>query len=119
MYHIFNISDDIMQKVKLPDVYESEINAIIDAGCYVNESEVIQDALKILFELRPNLKIAAAIEMYKKEEVTLGRAAEIAGMGIIEFKEALKDRGIKIIVPKTSMDELNKQVARIRKIRGG
>jgi len=22
MYHIFNISDDIMQKVKLPDVYE-------------------------------------------------------------------------------------------------
>jgi len=27
--------------------------------------------LKILFELRPNLKIAAAIEMYKKEEVVL------------------------------------------------
>ena len=54
-----------MQKVKLPEVYESEINAIIDAGCYVNESEVIRDALKILFESRPSLKIAAAIEMYK------------------------------------------------------
>ena len=30
-----------MQKVKLSRVYESEISAIIDAGCYVNESEVI------------------------------------------------------------------------------
>ena len=108
-----------MQKVKPPEVYESEINAIIDAGCYVNESEVIRDALKILFESRPNLKIAAAIEMYKKEEVTLGRAAEIAGMGIIEFKDVLRDRGIKIIVLKTSIDKLDKQVARIREIRGG
>jgi predicted HTH domain antitoxin len=119
MYHIYNNREDIMQKVKHPDVYEREINAIIDAGCYVNESEVINDALKILFASKPNLKLAAAIEMYKKEEVTLGRAAEIAGMGLIEFKEALKDRGIKIKVPKTSMNALDKQVARIRKIRGG
>ena len=74
--------------------------------------------MKILFESRPNLKLAAAVEMYKKEEVTLGRAAEIAGMGVIEFKDVLRDRGIKIIVPKTSIDELDKQVARIRKIRG-
>ena len=59
-----------MQKVKLPEVYESEINAIINAGCYVNEAEVIRDALKILFESRPNLKIEAAIEMYKKEIVS-------------------------------------------------
>jgi len=99
MYCIFNNSDDTMQKVKLAEVYEIEINAIIDAGCYVNESEVIRDALKILFESRPNLKIAAAIELYKKEEVTLGRAAEIAGMWLIEFKEVLRDRGIKITVP--------------------
>ena len=105
-----------MQEVKLPKVYKSEINAIIDAGCYVNEAEVIRDAVKILFESRPKLKLAAAIEMYKKEEVTLGRAAEIAGMGIIEFKDVLRDRGIKTIVPKTSIDELDKQVARIREI---
>lgn len=71
---------------------------------------------RILFSI---IILAAAIEMYKKEEVTLGRAAEIAGMGLIEFKEALKDRGIKIKVPKTSMNALDKQVARIRKIRGG
>ena len=45
--------------------------------------------------------------MYKKEEVTLGRAAEIAGMGIIEFKDVLRDRSIKIIVPKTSIDEID------------
>jgi len=107
-----------MQKAKLPKGYESEINAIIDAGCYASESEVIRDALRVLFESRPNLKLVAAIEMYKKEEVTLGRAAEIAGMGIIEFKDVLRDRGIKIIIPKTSIDELDKQIARIRKVRG-
>lgn len=41
-----------MQKVNLPRVYESEINAIIDAGCYVNESEVIRDALQMLSNKR-------------------------------------------------------------------
>jgi hypothetical protein len=39
-------------------------------------------------------------------------------MGIIEFKDVLRDHGIKIIIPKTSIDELDKQIARIRIIRG-
>jgi len=87
-------------------------------GGYVRESEVFRDALRVLLESRPNLKLAAAIEMYKKEAVTLGKAAEIAGMGLIEFKDVLRDHGIRIIIPKTSIDELDKQIARIRKIRG-
>ena len=41
--------------------------------------------------------------------VTLGKAAEIAGMNIISFKEILKDRGIKVEIVVDSEEELDKR----------
>ena len=64
----------------LPELYEQEIAAVIDAGYYSNKSEVVRDALRTLFEEKTQLRLAAAIEMYKKGEVTLSRAAEVAEM---------------------------------------
>ena len=80
----------------IPKIYEDEIEAVVDAGYYSSKSDVIRDALRFLFESKKNLKISAAIEMYKKGKVTLSKAAEIAGIDTVSFKEILKDRGIKI-----------------------
>jgi predicted HTH domain antitoxin len=44
---------------------------------------------------KKNLRLAAAVGLYKKGKVTLGKAAEIADVGILEFKERLKEYGIK------------------------
>ncbi len=40
------------------------------------------------------MNINAAIELYKKGQVSLSKAAEIAGMITVEFKEILGKRGI-------------------------
>ncbi len=40
------------------------------------------------------MNINAAIELYKKGQVSLSKAAEIAGMTTVEFKEILGKRGI-------------------------
>jgi predicted HTH domain antitoxin len=74
---------------------EDEIEALIDAGYYSSKSDVVKDALRTLFETKSNLKIAASVEMYKDGKVSIGKAAELAGMSLIEFKEVLADRGIK------------------------
>ncbi|MEA1925250.1 MAG: UPF0175 family protein [Candidatus Altiarchaeota archaeon] len=102
----------------IPKIYEEEIKAVITAGYYSNKSEVVRDALRFFFESKIQLRLAAAVELYKEGKVTLSKAAELAGMTTIEFKEILKDGGIKIVVPKKSKKELNKQIQKIGRIRG-
>ena len=71
---------------------DKKIKALVNAGIYSNEIEVIKDAVLRLFRENAELNISAAIELYKKEEVSLGKASEIAGMTTIEFKENLSKR---------------------------
>lgn len=77
------LSVDIARKVK----------ALVDAGCYPSEYEVIKNAVISLFRENTELNVAVAIELYKKGEVSLSKAADIAGMTTIEFKEILGKRG--------------------------
>lgn len=53
------------------------------------------------------------MELYKRKEVSLSRAAEICGLDIENFKELLKERGIKILVPSIPVKEIDKDVERI------
>ncbi|MEA3485252.1 MAG: UPF0175 family protein, partial [Candidatus Aerophobetes bacterium] len=71
---------------------EKKVKALVDAGYYLSESEVIKDAIMSLFRENVELKVAVAIELYRKGEVSLSKAAEIAGMTTIEFKEILGKR---------------------------
>ncbi|HLC84504.1 MAG TPA: UPF0175 family protein [Candidatus Nanoarchaeia archaeon] len=66
---------------------------------------------------RAQMRVGAAIEMYKKEEVTLSKTAEIAGLNLFEFKEVLKDRGIKIILSHLSKEQLKRGTEVIKRLR--
>ncbi|MDY6788589.1 MAG: UPF0175 family protein [Candidatus Nanohaloarchaea archaeon] len=101
----------------IPKIYREEIGAVVNAGYYSNKSEVVRDAIRVLFENRAELRLAAAIELYKEEEVTLSKAAEIAGLNIFEFKEVLKDRGIKIRSSGGKKEELERGIGKIEKSR--
>ena len=58
----------------------------------------------------------AAIQHYQKGEVTLGRAAELAGIHRFEFEEALAARGIWKIVEVDSAETLKAQIAHIKRL---
>lgn len=73
---------------------DRKIKALVNAGYYSSELDVITDAIRSLFRENTELKINAAIELYKEEEVSMSKAAEMAGMNTIEFKETLSKRGI-------------------------
>lgn len=99
----------------LPRLIEDEIDALIDAGYYSSKSDVVKDALRTLLEIKANLRIAASVEMYKKGRVSIGKAAELAGMSVIEFKEVLIDRGIKrrIRVEKKEMVKSDRLIKKV------
>jgi len=82
----------------LPELVKMEINALVKAGYYSSKSDVVKDALRTFLYSKRSLRLAAAVELYKDGEVSLGKAAEIADVGIVEFKEILASLGHKRII---------------------
>lgn len=101
----------------IPKVYEEEIEGVIEAGYYSNKSEVVRDALRLFFEQKQMLRTSASIEMFKRGKVSLARAAELAGVTSIEFKEILAERGIKVLMHKKGLKESKKQMKLLEKVR--
>ncbi len=86
---------------------------LIGIGRYASKKELIEDALRTLIRTKPELKRDIAVELYKKEEVSLLRAGEICGLNMEDFKEVLKERGIKISVQNIPAEEVDQEVERI------
>ncbi|MGC1122796.1 MAG: UPF0175 family protein [Candidatus Methanofastidiosia archaeon] len=99
----------MVSSYSLPKIMEAEIEAVIKAGYYSSKSEVVKDALRLLFEIKKELKIASAVELYKSGEISLGKAAEIAGITVLEFKELLANRGIYREIEAESAEEMNRK----------
>ncbi len=88
----------------LPELVKKEIDALVKAGYYSSKSDVVKDALRTFLSKKKNLRLAAAVELYKREEVSLGKAAEIADVGIVEFKEVLESQGYKRVLTVSRRD---------------
>lgn len=101
----------------LPTIIEKEIKALIKSGYYGSVDEAVKDAFRTLLNVKPDLRTVAAVELYKEGEVSLGNAAEIAGVTTIEFKDILADRGIRRGVGSRSVEELEKGVELIKRLR--
>ena len=95
-------------------IQELELNALVKAGVFRNRSEAVKEALRLLFASRPQLNVEAAIQLYREGQVTLGRAAEIAGITRWEFETLLVDRGIARSTTSDPTQELERQVERLQ-----
>ena len=80
-----------MVSITLPKKINEEIDAIINAGYYDNRSELIRDALRLFFTEKKEIRLAAAIELYRENKITISRAAEIAGIPFDSMKSILTD----------------------------
>jgi predicted HTH domain antitoxin len=98
----------------LPTIIQEEINAIIKQGYYKDESDLIRDAVRMLINTRSELKIASAIGLYQKKKVSLAKAAQLAGMTTIEFKDILVSRGIVRETEGKNLEELKEKFERLR-----
>lgn len=61
------------------------------------------------------MRLAAAVELYKQEDVSLGKAAEIADMGIIEFKKRLAELGITRVIKAESARKMDNELAKLKR----
>jgi predicted HTH domain antitoxin len=67
---------------------------LVSAGLYEDEKAVVQDAMRALLSERPQLRIELAIHRYRNEEISLAKAAALAGVSWERMREILLSRGL-------------------------
>ena len=77
---------------------ERELAATVRAGLFRSEAEAVREVLDTFFAAKPQYRIEAALAMWQADEVSLERAAEIAGMNFFLFRDLMIQRGIKVVV---------------------
>ena len=94
----------------VPDIFGLEIEYLLKIGAYHTEGEVLKDALRQLLLSRPGYRIDIAVNLYTDDKISLGKAAELAGMSFDDMKDVLAQRGIKpklgIVTISEALDEI-------------
>jgi predicted HTH domain antitoxin len=85
---------------------------LVEARLYDSEAEVMQEALRHLLQNRPDLRIALAVHYYQTdEEITLAKAAALAGVSIERMKDILVSRAIPLRLGPATLGEAQAEVA--------
>ncbi|NBD35200.1 MAG: hypothetical protein GVY30_04275 [Chloroflexi bacterium] len=89
------------------------VNVLVDQGIFEDEESLKNTAYRSLLILHPELKLEIAFSLYKQEEISLGKAAEIVGISHEELKEIMASRGIERKIPVLSSEDVETGVSRL------
>lgn len=90
---------------------DRQVDALVRTGLYRNRDEVISDAIRNLLLNNKSLRLELAIDLFRSDEVSLGRAAEIAGLDRWQFQDALHERGVPVIIEAGVAEEMDLDLA--------
>jgi predicted HTH domain antitoxin len=88
---------------------------LVETRLYEDEDQVFEDALRHLLADRPDLRVSVAVDRYRTDvELSLARAAAIAGVGIERMKEILEQHDVPLRLGSASIEEAREEVATLR-----
>ena len=90
------------------------IQHFVAAQLYQNEEAVIQDALRYLLRARPEFRVQLAVYRYQKEDISLGKAASLAGVSWAQMKDILVEKGISLKLGVETLAELQEDIQALR-----
>ena len=104
-----------MFKVKLL-VMSIEVEYVLDAITKLgyNKDDVIRNALTMFLAANKDLREKLAIELYRENKISLGKASKIAGLNYEEMKILLLRNGVPIRRGPESLEELKKKAELLR-----
>ena len=96
------------------DLWNKGIDAIVEMGDFPSREAVVEEALQLFFQAYPQQRLEMAIQLYRDEEATLARAAEIAALNSLDFQAILRARGIAIMMADATQTEIAQGLAILR-----
>ena len=83
---------------------------LVQAGLYPDEHSVIEEALRVLWQERPQLRLDWAMHRYQTQDISLAKAAAIAGVSFDRMKEILVKRGIQPLLGPETIQEARQEL---------
>ena len=93
------------------------IQDLVDAGVFPNADAAMREALRVLWQERPSVRIDVAVHQYVTEPLSVARAAAIAGVTFDRMKEILTDRGIALRLGSETIEEAQAELETLRSMR--
>ena len=94
-----------------------ELQALVKAGVYPDADTAIQEALRVLWQERPNVRIDVAVYNYRTEGLSVARAAALAGVSFDRMKEILADRGVPLRLGPETLEEARAELDALQRMR--
>ena len=83
---------------------------LVQAGLYPNEQTVVKEALQVLWQERSQLRLDWAIYQYQTQEISLAKAAAMAGVSFDRMKAILRQRDIQPRLGPETVDEARQEM---------
>lgn len=96
------------------DLWHKGIDALVEMGDFPSREAVVEEALQLFFQAYPQQRLEMAIQLYRDEEATLSRAAEIAALNSLDFQAILRARGVAIVIAEATKAEIDQGLALLR-----
>ena len=88
----------------------------VSAGLYEDERAVVQDAVRALLSEKPQLRLEVAIHRYRTEEISLAKAAALAGVSWERMREILLSRGVQPRLGPETEEEAREEIQAMERI---
>ena len=82
-----------------------KVQELVQAGVYPDGDTAIQEALRVLWQERPGVRIDVAVSRYCTGELSIARAAALAGVCFDRMKEILAERGVPLRLGPETLEE--------------
>ncbi len=91
-----------------------DIQNFVETRFYNNKEAVIQDALRHLLRARPEIRIQLAVVRYQKEDISIAKAASIAGVSWAQMKDILMEKGVSLRLGIETITEAQEDIQVLR-----
>jgi predicted HTH domain antitoxin len=89
---------------------------LVEAGIYPDAATAVQEALRVLWQERPSVRINVAVHRYNTEDLSLAKAADLAGVSFDRMKEIMAERGIPLRLGPETIPEAHAEVEALGKM---
>jgi len=97
---------------------QSNLKALLDMGVYESQDDYIHKTLMKLLKSNKELRIKLAMHRYQTEPISVGKAAEIAGVCWEDMKHILMQNGIRPRLGPETIEEAKEEILSTGRIIG-
>lgn len=94
-----------------------ELQELVNSGIYPDTDTAVREAVRVLWQERPAVRIDVAVHRYRTEGLSVAKAAAVAGVSFDRMKEILAERGVPLRLGPETLAEARAELEALQRMR--